>query len=105
MKYSVVTANWKVLLKDFVLLLQLSKQIVLTLWQNLNCHIDVPRATEEKDHFKTKLKDIALSSFQLFSDNWKFVNNVFPEELNSLKALMRNKKTLYLKKLIKVMPL
>ena len=47
--------------------------------------------TEEKDHFKTKLKDIALSSSKLFSDNCKFENNLSAEEINSLKALMRNK--------------
>ena len=27
---------------------------------------------EERGRFKTKLKDIVLSSFKLFSDNWKF---------------------------------
>ena len=48
-------------------------------------------ATEEKDRFKTKLKDIALPSFKLFSDNCKFENNLSAEEINSLKALMRNK--------------
>ena len=47
--------------------------------------------TEEKDRFKTKLKDIALSSLKLFSDNYKFENNTSAEEINSLKALMRNK--------------
>ena len=47
--------------------------------------------TEEKDRFKTKLKDIALSSFKLFSDNCKFENNLSAEEINSLKALMSNK--------------
>ena len=48
-------------------------------------------ANEEKDRFKTKLKDIALPSFKLFSDNCKFENNLSAEEINSLKALMRNK--------------
>ena len=47
--------------------------------------------TEEKDCLKTKLKDIALSSFKLFSDNCKFENNLSAEEINSLKALIRNK--------------
>ena len=47
--------------------------------------------TEEKDDFKTKLKDIALSSLKLFSDNCKFENNLSAEEINLLKALMRNK--------------
>ena len=46
---------------------------------------------EEKDHFKTKLKDIALSSFKLLSDNCKFENTVSAEEKNLFKALMRNK--------------
>ena len=47
--------------------------------------------TEEKDCLKTKLKDIALSSFKLFSDNCKFESNLSAEEINSLKALLRNK--------------
>ena len=34
--------------------------------------LDVSMTIEEKDRFKTKLKDIALSSFKLFSDNCKF---------------------------------
>ena len=49
--------------------------------------------TEEKDRFKTKLKDIALPSFKLFSDNYKFENNLSAEEINWPKALMRNKDT------------
>ena len=53
--------------------------------------LDLSMTTEEKDRFKTKLKDIALSSFKLFSDNWKFENNLSAEEINLLKALMRNK--------------
>ena len=52
---------------------------------------DLFMTTGEKDHFKTKLKVIALSSFKLFSDNFKFENNLSTEEINSLKALMRNK--------------
>ena len=47
--------------------------------------------TEEKDRFKTKLKDMALPSFKLFSDNCKFENNLSAEETNSFKALMGNK--------------
>ena len=53
--------------------------------------LDLSMATGEKDRFKTKLKVIALSSFKLFSDNYKFENNLSAEEINSLKALMRNK--------------
>ena len=53
--------------------------------------LDLSMTTEEKDRFKTKLKDIALSSFKLFSDNCKFESNLSAEEINSLKALMRNK--------------
>ena len=53
--------------------------------------LDLSMTIEEKDRFKTKLKDIALSSFKLFSDNCKFENNLSAEETNSLKALMRNK--------------
>ena len=52
--------------------------------------LDLSVTTEEKDRFKTKLKDIALSSFKLFSDSCKFQNNLSAEEINSLKALMRN---------------
>ena len=53
--------------------------------------IDYSITAEEKDRFQTKLKDIALSSFKRFSDNCKFENNISAEEINSLKALMRNK--------------
>ena len=35
---------------------------------------------EEKNRFKTKLKDIAFSSFKLFSDNRKFENNLSHEK-------------------------
>ena len=45
-------------------------------------------ASEKRDRFKSKLKDTALSPFELVSDNCKFENK---EEINSLKALMRNK--------------
>ena len=41
--------------------------------------LDLSMTTEEKDRFKTKLKDIALSSFKLFSDNCKFENNLSAE--------------------------
>ena len=53
--------------------------------------LDLSMKTEEKDRFKTKLKDIALSSFKLFSDNCKFENNLSAGEINSFKALLRNK--------------
>ena len=53
--------------------------------------LDLSMTTEEKDRFKSKLKDLALSSFKIFSDNCKFENNLPPEEIKSLKALMRNK--------------
>ena len=46
--------------------------------------------TEEKYRFKTKLKDTALSFLKLFSDNYKFENNLSTEEKNLVKALMRN---------------
>ena len=41
--------------------------------------LDLSMTTEEKDRFKTKLKDIALSSFKRFSDNCKFENNLSAE--------------------------
>ena len=47
--------------------------------------------SEERDRFKIKLKDIALSFFKLFSDNYKFENNLSAVEINSFTALMRNK--------------
>ena len=46
---------------------------------------------EEKDCFKTQLKDMALSSLKLFNGNCKFENNLSAEEISSLKALMRKK--------------
>ena len=54
-------------------------------------HVDLSMTTEEKDRLKTKLKDIALSSFKLFSENCKVENNLSTDGINSLKALMRNK--------------
>ena len=48
-------------------------------------NLDLSMATEEKDRFKIKLKDIALSSFKLFSDNCKFENNLSAEEINLVK--------------------
>ena len=53
--------------------------------------IDFSMTSEERDHFKTKLKDAALSSFKLFSDSCKFKNNLPAEEINLFKSLMRNK--------------
>ena len=53
--------------------------------------LDLFMTTEEKDPFKTKLEDIAFVIFQTFSDNCKFENNLSAEEINSLKAPMRNK--------------
>ena len=50
--------------------------------------LDLPMTTKEKDHFKTKIKDTAVSSF---NGNGKFENNLSAEEINLLKALMRNK--------------
>ena len=50
--------------------------------------LDLPMTTKEKDHFKIKIKDTAVSSF---NGNGKFENNLSAEEINLLKALMRNK--------------
>ena len=47
--------------------------------------LDLSMTTQEKDRFKTKLKDIALSSFKHFSDNYKFENNLSAEEKTRLK--------------------
>ena len=46
--------------------------------------LDLSTATEKKDSFRAKLKDIGLSSFKLFSDNVKFENNLSAEEINTL---------------------
>ena len=53
--------------------------------------LDLSMTTEKKDWFKTKLKDIVLSSFKLLSNKFIFENNLSTEEINSLKAVMRNK--------------
>ena len=53
--------------------------------------LDLSITTEKKDRFKTKLTYIDFSSFKLFSNNCKFENNLSTAEINSLKALMRNK--------------
>ena len=55
---------------------------------------DLSMTSDEKDYFKTKLKDIVLPSFRLFSDNCKFENDLSAEEINLLKALMTNKITI-----------
>ena len=47
--------------------------------------------SEDRERFKAKLKDIALSSYKLLNDNCKYENNLSSEELSSLKTLMRNK--------------
>ena len=46
--------------------------------------------SEDKEHNKAKLKDIALSSYKILNDNCKYENNILSEELRSLKSLMRN---------------
>ena len=52
---------------------------------------DLSITSEDREHFKTKLKDIALFSYKLLNDNCKYENNFSSEELISLKAVMRNK--------------
>ena len=52
---------------------------------------DFSMTSEERDRFKTKLKDMTLPSFKICSDNCKSENNLSAEEINSLKALMRSK--------------
>ena len=47
--------------------------------------------SEERDCFKTNLKDIAFSWFKLFRDNCKLGNNLSAKQIDSLKALMRDK--------------
>ena len=52
---------------------------------------DLSMTSEDRERFKAKLKDIALSSYKLLNDNCKYENNLSSEELSSLKTLMRNK--------------
>ena len=47
-----------------------------------NLHLSM--TTEEKYRFKTKINDIVLTSFKLFSDNCKFENNLSGEEIKTL---------------------
>ena len=47
-----------------------------------NLHLSMK--TEEKYCFKTKINDIVLTSFKLFSDNCKFENNLSGEEIKTL---------------------
>ena len=47
--------------------------------------------SEDRECFKAKLKDIALSSYTLLNDTCKYENNFSSEELSSLKTLMRSK--------------
>ena len=48
-------------------------------------------ASEDRERFKAKLKDIALSSYKRSNDNCKYENNLSSEELSSLKTILRNK--------------
>ena len=50
--------------------------------------LDPSMTSEERDRFKIKLKDIALSSFKFFSGSCKFENGLSTEETNLLKAYM-----------------
>ena len=52
---------------------------------------DLSMTSEDREHFKAKLTDIALSPYKLLNDNCKYENNLSSEELSSLKTLMRNK--------------
>ena len=42
--------------------------------------LDPSMTFEERDRFKTKLKDVAFSSFKFFSDSCEFENNLSTEE-------------------------
>ena len=52
---------------------------------------DPSMTLEDREHFKVKLKNIALSSYKLLNDDCKYENNLLYEELSSFKSLMRNK--------------
>ena len=47
--------------------------------------------SEDRNCFKAKLRDIALSSYKHLNDNCIHKNNLSSEELHSLKNLIRNK--------------
>ena len=53
--------------------------------------MDLSLTAEERERFKTKLKDIALTSQKFYNDNCKFENNLSLEEVQSLKSLMKEK--------------
>ena len=52
---------------------------------------DLSMASEDRERFKAKLKDIALSSYKRSNDNCKYENNLSSEGLSSLKTILRNK--------------
>ena len=47
--------------------------------------------SEDRERFKTKLKDIGLLPYKHLNNNCKYENNLLSEELSSLKPLIRNK--------------
>ena len=52
---------------------------------------DLFMKSESRERFKAKLKDIALSSYKLLNNNYKYEDNLSSEQLSSLKSLTRNK--------------
>ena len=71
---------------------QIDYSNIITEFELLNrSKLDLSITSEERDGFKTKLKDMALPSLKLSSENGKLENNLSAEEINSLKAFMRNK--------------
>ena len=52
---------------------------------------DLFMTSEEREHYKAKLKDIAFSSYKFLNDYCKYENYLSSEELSFLKTLMRNK--------------
>ena len=52
---------------------------------------DLFMTSESRERFKAKLKDIALSSYKLLNNNYKYEDNLSSEQLSSLKSLTRNK--------------
>ena len=46
--------------------------------------------SEDREHFKAKLKDIAMSFYKFSNENYKYENNLSSEELSSLKTLIRS---------------
>ena len=53
--------------------------------------LDLELSSEVRNNFKTRLKDISLSSLKYYNDNCEFEKNLSTEEFKSLKNLVKQK--------------